>query len=51
VAASDQLAELTESVTSLREDVKRADDTIAGVGDTFRESRLLQSGAKPDRLK
>ena len=35
--ASDQLAELTESVTSLREDVKRADDTIAGVGDTFRE--------------
>ena len=50
--ASDQLAVLTESVTSLREDMKRADDTIAGVGDTFREfvrfirhSRMRLSGS------
>jgi hypothetical protein len=34
---NDKLAELTESVTSLREDVKRADDTLAGLSATLRE--------------
>jgi len=32
---NDKLAELAESVMILREDVKRADDTLEGMGDKF----------------
>lgn len=32
-----KLAELAESVMILREDVKRADDTLAGMGEKFRD--------------